>query len=359
MSDTHPLLSPVTFAALAMPNRVVMAPMTRTRAQADHVPGDLMVEYYRQRADAGLIITECAMVDPSASAYINDPGICDAAQIAGWKRVTDAVHAEGGRIMLQIWHPGRVTHPAINAGAIPVSSSDRPMSGEVRTPSGKQPYVAPRRLAAEELPAYVEQFVQAARHAMDAGFDGVQVHGAHGYLIDQFLRDSVNDRHDAYGGSIENRARFLFEVVDAVIAAVGASRVALRVSPLVPFNEISDSEPTALLRYVASEFDRRGGAFFELRHDDHTLPAERAMAQLARARLAKTPLMLNGGYTPAAAAADVASGLADAISFARPYIANPDLVVRIAGGAPLAEVDFSTVYAGGAQGYTDYPRWAA
>lgn len=360
MPSHDSLLTPTRLGALTLRNRIVMSPMTRTRATFDHVPTEPMVDYYRQRASAGLIITECAMVAPKASAFITDPGIYSDEQVAQWRKVTDAVHAEGGLIALQIWHPGRAAHPFNNDGAETVSSTDRAIKDDgIPTLQGTVPQVAPRRLRLDELPGIVAQFRAAAVNAQRAGFDAVQVHGAHGYLIDQFLRDSVNDRQDEYGGSIENRARLLFEIVDAVIEVYGADRVGLRISPLVAYNDISDSDPIALVRYVAEQFEARGAAFFELRHNQFDDAAERELAQLARGILKRVPLLLNGGYTREAGEADIASGVADAIVYGKPYIANPDLVERFALRAPLNDVDFSKLYAGGASGYVDYPRLSA
>lgn len=355
-STPKQLLSPVTLGDLQLRNRIVMSPMTRTRAGTEHIPGDLERDYYAQRADAGLILTECTMVAPNISAFIAEPGIYSDEQVTAWKRVTDAVHARGGLIAMQIWHPGRAAHPFNNGGAESVSSTDRAIRDDgIQTVQGKVPQAAPRRLRADELPAIVEQFRLAAQNAQRAGFDGVQIHGAHGYLLDQFLRDSVNDRDDGYGGSIENRARLLFEAVDAAISVWGAGRVGLRISPLVAYNDIADSDPAALVRHVAAEFERRGAAFFELRHNQHDDPAELELARIARAALTH-PLLRNGGYTAESGEADLAAGRADAIVYGKPYIANPDLVERFRRGAPLNEVDFGTLYVGGAKGYTDYPQ---
>jgi N-ethylmaleimide reductase len=353
------LLSPVTLGPLHLRNRVIMSPMTRTRNDAKHVPTDLMVEHYSQRANAGLIITECTMTEPNGSAFIMDPGIYSEEQVAAWKRVTDAVHAKGGLIALQIWHPGRAAHPFNNGGAESISSTDRAIRDDgINTIKGKVPQAAPRRLRADELPGIVAQFRAGAENALRAGFDAIQLHGAHGYLIDQFLRDSVNDRTDEYGGSIENRARLLFEVFDAVAEVWGANRVGLRISPLVAYNDIADSDPKALVRYVAEQFARRGGGFFELRHNDHRDPAELELAHIARVALGSVPLLRNGSYDGATGDADIASGLADAIVYGKPYIANPDLVERFRVGAELNAVDFTTLYSPGPVGYTDYPRLA-
>lgn len=353
---TDKLLTPVKLGDLQLRNRIVMSPMTRTRASLAHVPGELMVEHYAQRADAGLIITECSMVSADASAFITDPGIYSDEQVAQWRKVTDAVHAAGGLIAMQIWHPGRATHPYNNDGVESISSTDRAIRDDgINTLAGKVPQSRPRRLRTDELPGIVAQFRKAAENAKRAGFDAVQIHGAHGYLLDQFLRDSVNDRTDGYGGSIANRARLLFEVIDAAIEVYGAGRVGVRISPLVPFNDVSDSDPVGLVRYVAEQFERRRAGFFELRHNQHSDPKELELAGIAR-NILTVPLLLNGGYTRESGEADVASGLADAIVYGKPYIANPDLVERFRLRAPLNEVDFSKLYMGGASGYTDYPR---
>lgn len=348
------LFDPLRVGALTLPNRIVMAPLTRARAGRTHIANSLIAEHYAQRASAGLLIAEATMVSPTASAFTGEPGIYDEACAAGWKLVTDAVHAKGGRIVLQIWHPGRAAHSSLDGGVQPVSSGERAIAGEISTPSGKQAYETPRRLRDDELPGIVAQFRLATRHAMAAGFDGVQIHGAHGYLIDQFLRDGVNDRGGAYGGGIENRARLLLEVVDAAIAEAGADRVSVRISPLVGFNDVKDSDPEALVAYVAAQLNQRGIAFLELRHADHRLPAEQAIAHVARKHF-KGVLMRNGGYDGDSAQVDLATGQADAIVFGKPFISNPDLVERLRVGAPLAAVNFDLLYTPGPAGYTDYP----
>lgn len=354
-----PLLQPLQAGALALANRVVMAPLTRVRAGPTHIPHALMAEYYAQRASAGLVMTECTMVAADASAFIAEGGIFDEATMAGWKQVTEAVHAQGGQIMMQIWHPGRAAHSANNAGVQPISSSDKPIRNDViPTPTGKQPYEAPRALRTDEMPGIVELFRAAAERAREAGFDGVQIHGAHGYLIDQFLRDGVNDRSDAYGDSLENRARLLCDVVDAAIGVFGAGRVALRISPIVPFNDMVDSDPRALVKYVAGQMSARGIAFLEIRHDQHDRPEEIELAKIARDNFTGV-LMLNGSFDQASGEAAVAEGRADAIVYGRLIIANPDLVARFARHAPLNPLDPKTLYAPGAEGYTDYPTLTA
>jgi N-ethylmaleimide reductase len=366
---TTTLLTPIKAGDLFLENRMIMAPLTRARAGTTHVPNALMADYYRQRAGAGLIMTECTMVAADASAFLAEGGIFDEATVTGWRLVTDAVHAAGGLIMMQVWHPGRAAHSAIN-GVQPVSSSNKPIRNEsTHTPRGRLPYESPRPLRTDELPGIVEQFRLAAVRAKSAGFDGVQIHGAHGYLIDQFLRDSVNDRTDGYGGSIENRARLLLEVTDAAISVFGAGRVAIRISPLVPFNDMADSDPTALVAHVARQMSARRIAFFELRHDQHDRPAEVALAALARKNFDGV-LMLNGGFDLKTGEQAVASGFADAIVFGRLFIANPDLVERYraagrhaagsdggeVGDVPLNPLRTEGLYGGGAEGYTDYPR---
>jgi N-ethylmaleimide reductase len=353
MSKT--MLTPVQAGDLSLKNRAVMAPLTRVRAGGTHVPNELMADYYSQRAGAGLIITECTMVAGDASAFLGEGGIFSEATAAGWRHVTDAVHAAGGLIIMQIWHPGRASHSAIN-GSQPISSSNKPIrDATIHTPKGKLPYEAPRALSTEEMPAIVELFQQAASRAKQAGFDGVQIHGAHGYLIDQFLRDSVNDRTDRYGGSIENRARLLLEVTDAAISVFGAGRVAVRISPLVPFNDMADSDPAALVKYVSEQMSARGISFFELRHDQHDRPAEVELARLVREHF-RGAVMLNGGFDRASGEDAVQQGRADAIVYGKLFIANPDLVERFAhGDEPLNPLQVETLYGGGAAGYTDYP----
>ena len=360
MTQDNPLLSPLQVGELKLRNRVVMSPLTRARAEAGHLPGALMAEYYAQRADAGLIISECTMTAVDGSAFVAEPGIYTAEQVAAWKRVTDAVHARGGLIALQIWHPGRATHPYNNGGAVPVSSTDRAIAdgSNASTAQGPQPYPAPRRLDDGELAGIVELFRAGAENALDAGFDAIEVHGAHGYLLDQFLRDGANDRDGAYGGSIEKRARLLFEVVDAVIGVFGAGRTGLRISPLVGFNDMRDSDPAALVQHVAEKLQRRGAAFLDLRHDDFSRPQEQELARIARRHFRGT-LMLNGGFDAASGEAAVRQGHADAIIYGKPFISNPDLVQRIRSGAALAPVDFATLYTPGARGYTDYPALVA
>ncbi len=349
------LLTPLQVGDLFLPNRIVMAPLTRARAGSTHIPNDMMVDYYSQRASSGLMMTECTMIDVHACAFMGEGGIYSPAHVAGWRRVTDAVHAKGGRIFMQIWHPGRAAHSALNDGEQPVSSSAVAIcTGVTSTSDGSQPYEIPRPLRIDEIPRYVDMFRHAARNAQLAGFDGVQIHGAHGYLIDNFLRDGVNRRTDVYGGSVENRARFLLEVTDAAIGIWGSGRVAVRISPLVPFNDMTESQPEALVRFVATELNRRHIAFLEIRHENHALPQEQAILAVAR-RHFDGVLMSNGSYTRESGEATLAGNKADAIVYGRPYIANPDLVERFATQAPLNEVNNNRLYGGGPDGYSDYP----
>lgn len=350
------LLSPTQLGSLSIPNRVLFAPLTRVRADAENVPGELMADYYRQRASAGLLIAEATMVAFDGQAWPHQPGIHSTAHVAGWRRVTDAVHAAGGRIYLQIWHPGRATHSLLNRGIQPVSSSDKPIRNDtIHTPEGKLPYPAPRQLETDEIPGVVALFEKAAENARLAGFDGVQIHGAHGYLIDQFLRDGVNDRTDSYGGSIANRARLLFEIVDAASTVFGMGRIGVRISPLVPFNDMVDSAPAALVEHVASESEKRGLGFLELRHDNYDRPAEYELAAIARKHFSGS-LVRNGGFTRDAGEAAIREGQADAIAYGVPFLANPDLPLRFLANAPLNQPNPATFYAPASRaGYTDYP----
>ena len=353
-----PLFESLQAGALALPNRIVMAALTRARAGRRHVPNELMATYYAQRASAGLVLTEATMVSADACAFTAEAGLYDDETAAGWRRVVDAVHAAGGRIAVQLWHPGRAAHSSLAGGVQPVSATDRAIrDATIHTPTGPQPYEMPRRLHADEIPAYVEHFRQAAIRAQAVGFDAVEVHGAHGYLIDQFLRDGSNDRDDAWGGSLANRARFLLAVVDAVSGVFGADRVGVRISPLSDYNDMVDSDPPALVRHVAHELDRRGLAFLDLRHVDQSAPAERELARIAREAF-RGALVLGGGFDPASANAAVAEGRADAIAFGYAYVGNPDLVERVRRGAPFNAVDAATLYTPGAKGYTDYPTLA-
>lgn len=348
------LFTPLKVGALTLPNRILLAPLTRTRADAGHMPNALMAEYYSQRATGGLLITECTMVAPGTSAFVNEPGIYSEAQITAWKKVTEAVHAKGGRIFMQIWHAGRAAHPDINDGAPAVSSCATAIEGDTQTAKGKVPQAVPRALAAEEIPAIVAAYAQGARNAVAAGFDGVEVHGANGYLIDQFLRDTPNQRTDAYGGSLENRARFLFEVLTAVTGAIGADKVGLRLSPLNSYNSMKDSDPLALTAFLCEKLNGYGLAYLHLMRADFFGVQKADVMTLARETY-KGVLIGNMGYTADEAEAAVAAGKLDAVAFGTAFLANPDLPARIRAKAALNTPDAATFYTPGAKGYTDYP----
>ncbi len=353
-----PLSTPVTLGALSLPNRVVMAPMTRNRATGDGVPTPIMATYYAQRASAGLIVAEMAPVAATGVAYPMTPGIYTDAQTDGWRHVTDAVHAAGGRILLQIAHGGRISHPALQPnGETPVAPSAIRPDGSVFTPQGPQPFVTPRALEVREIAAIVAEFADGARRARDAGFDGIELHAANGYLIDQFLRDGANDRTDAYGGSAERRARMLVEIVEAVSAAWSADRVGVRVSPFNAFNSMSDSDPVATFTTVASLLDGRGLAYLHVVEPVAADGTARLTPELRRHF--SGPVLVNGGYDATTADAAIARGEGDAVSFGVPFIGNPDLAHRLALAAPLRPADPSTFYAGGERGYTDYAALAA
>ena len=352
------LFTPLPIGSLTIPNRIILAPLTRTRADAGHMPNDLMAEYYSQRASGGLLITECTMVAPNTSAFINEPGIYNDAQIAAWKKVTAAVHAKGGRIFMQIWHAGRAAHPDMNDGAPTVSSSATAIDGEANTPKGKVPQAVPHALKAEEIPAIVAAYAQGAKNAIAAGFDGVEVHGANGYLIDQFLRDTPNQRTDGYGGSLDNRARFLMEVLTAVTAAIGADKVGLRLSPLNSYNSMKDSDPLALIGFLADKLNAFKLAYLHVMRADFFGVQKADVMTVAREKY-KGVLVGNMGYTPDEAEAAVAAGKLDAVAFGTAFLANPDLPARIKTKAVLNAPDSSTFYTPGPEGYTDYPTMAA
>jgi 2,4-dienoyl-CoA reductase-like NADH-dependent reductase (Old Yellow Enzyme family) len=347
------LLSPLRIGDLDLPNRILMAPLTRSRSGPTRVPNALNVEYYRQRASAGLILTEATAVTPEGVGYADTPGIWSAEQVAGWKAVTQAVHGAGGRIFLQLWHVGRVSHPLFLGGALPVAPSAIAPKGNVSLLRPQTPFVVPRALAREELPRVVEQFRLGAANAQAAGFDGVEIHGANGYLLDQFLQDSANQRTDDYGGSIENRARLLLEVTDAVTGVWGAARVGMHLAPRGDSYDLGDSDPLATFSYVARELGKRGLAFIAAR--EHAGP-DRIGPQLKAAF--GGVYVANEGFDFASGEALLAAGEADAVAFGRMFIANPDLPQRFARGAALNPSDGSTFYSGGARGYTDYPALA-
>jgi N-ethylmaleimide reductase len=336
-----------------------MAPLTRCRADADHNLTDLMAEYYSQRASAGLIIAEATMVMEGNSSFWMEPGIYSEAQVAGWKKVTDAVHAKGGQIALQLWHGGRACHPLLNGGAQPVAPSALPITGdEVHTPEGKKPYVTPRELRDDEIPNIIAGFKKAAENAKAAGFDAVEVHGANGYLLDEFLRDGANQRSGPYGGSLENRARLMLEVIDAVVEVWGADRVGLRISPLNSYNSMIDSDPVGVTTYIAEQTNARGLAYLHVMRADFFQAQQGDVMTPARAAF-KGVLIGNMGYTADEAEQAIAEGKLDAVAFGTSFLANPDLPERIAAKAPLNAPNPATFYSPGPEGYTDYPALSA
>jgi N-ethylmaleimide reductase len=354
-----PLFSPLEFGAIKAPNRIFMAPLTRCRADAEHVPTALMREYYAQRASAGLLIAEATMAISGHSSFWMEPGIYSPAQVNGWRRITDAVHAADGRIFLQIWHGGRACHPLLNQGAQPVAPSAIPITGdEVHTPEGSKPYVTPRELRDDELPGIVSGFATAAANARAAGFDGVEVHGANGYLLDEFLRDGANKRSGPYGGSVENRARLLFEVLEAVSSVFGSDRVGLRLSPLNSYNSMIDSDPIGLVTWLASRLNDFGLAYLHLMRGDFLQQQSGDVLTPVRAVYRGT-LIGNMAYTAAEAGQAIAAGQIDAVAFGTSFLANPDLPARIRAGAALNRPNPATFYTPGAEGYTDYPAMAA
>ena len=352
------LFSPARFGAIDLANRVVMSSLTRNRAAAGNVPTPLIAEYYRQRASAGLILTEATPICAEGHGYPRTPGIHTPGQIAGWKQVTQAVHGAGGRIALQLWHVGRISHPdLLPDGTLPVAPSAIRPAGQVFTGQGMKDYVTPRALALAEIPGLITQFAQAARNAREAGFDGVEVHAGNGYLLDQFLRSSTNRRTDTYGGSIENRARLLLDVLDAVCGAIGNDRVGLRLSPVTTFNDIGDEHPQETFDYVVSQLNPLNLAFLDVLQGTGGAPREqwRPFDYDRMRALYSGNFIRNNGYDFATAQQAVASGEADAIAFGRLLLANPDLVERFRRGAPLNAPDYDRLYTGEEKGYTDYP----
>eukprot|EP01037_Dinobryon_pediforme_P015343 gene15343-15490_t len=347
------LFTPLVVGDLTLPNRIIMAPLTRCRAAPGRVPYALNADYYAQRAGAGLILSEATAVVPQGVGYPDTPGLWSEAQVEGWKLVTKAVHDKGGRIFAQLWHVGRISDPIYLDGALPVAPSAIRPAGHVSLVRPEKPYVTPRALELSEIADIVAAYATGAANAKRAGFDGVEIHAANGYLIDQFLQDKSNVRTDAYGGSIENRARFLLEVTDAAIGVWGAGRVGVHLSPRGDSHDLGDSNPKALFTYVARELGARKIAFIftrEYQADDSLTPAIKAAFGGV--------VIANEKYTVDSAEAAIASGAADAVAWGKAYIANPDLVRRIEKKAPWSEIDFSTAYGGQAvatKGYTDYP----
>lgn len=363
MNSRQPLLTPVRLGPMQLKNRIVMAPLTRMRSLPGNVPGPLNAAYYGQRTSMGLIITEATQVSRQGIGYPGTPGIHSPEQVAGWKQVTQAVHEKGGKIFLQLWHVGRVSHPSHQEeGALPVAPSAIKMEDEVFTASGTPaPAVTPRELAGAEIAEIIEQYRRGAENALAAGFDGVELHAANGYLLDQFLQDGTNQRTDAYGGSIENRGRLLLQVIDAVAGVFGADRVGVRLSPFGKFNDMRDSNPDKLFSRVIQSLDSLGLAYLHLVEprvtgagEDSDYEGESAARKYRK--LFSGPMITAGGFDRESGNNVIREGNADLVAFGRQAIANPDLPERFAAKAPLNPYDRSTFYGGDARGYTDYPR---
>jgi len=357
MTAPSSLFDPISVGALRLANRIAMAPLTRNRAADGNVPTDLHATYYAQRASAGLIISEASQISPMGQGYLRTPGIHSAEQVAGWRKVTDAVHAAGGRMVIQLWHVGRVSHLSLlPEGEVPVAPSAIRADTKTFIESGFADVSEPRALRLDEIPAIVEDYRRAARNAMDAGFDGVEIHGANGYLIDQFLKDSSNRRDDEYGGSIESRTRFLYEVAQAVTAEIGGERTGLRLSPVSPANDAYDSDPQALFGRAVQRLAPFGLAYIHVIEGATQGPRDlKGFDFLALRKSFAGAWIANNGYDGAIAAAAIESGATDMVAFGRAFIANPDLPRRLREGAPLNEPNRDTFYGGGAEGYTDYP----
>ena len=360
---TEMLFTPIKLGAIQAPNRILMAPLTRGRASPDGVPTEIMQTYYRQRASAGLIISEATGISPEGSGWPSAPGIWSEEQTEAWKPVTEAVHEAGGRIILQLWHMGRVVHPYYLGGELPVSASATRTPGDAHTPEGKKEYAIARPLRLDEMPRLIDDYGFAGENAKRAGFDGVQLHGANGYLIDQFLRNGSNLRDDDYGGAPENRVRLMREVMERLVSIWGADRVSIRLSPNGDSQGVDDSDPAALFAEAARVLQTLEVGFVELRQPgpEGTFGATNVPQQDALIRsIYRGPIVLNSDYTAASAEADVKSGRADAVAFGRPFISNPDLVERIRDGADLAPNKGvpQTWYFPGEAGYIDYPTLA-
>lgn len=354
-TSNNDLFTPLMLGDLSLPNRIVMAPLTRRRAGEGNVPTVLNVEYYTQRASAGLIITEASQISQQGAGYPATPGIHTDEQVAGWRQVTDAVHAKGGRMFIQLWHVGRISHPSLQPGnASPVAPSAIRPQGEAVTCDGMQPFETPHALTLKQIPGVIADYVAAAKRARDAGFDGVEIHSANGYLLDEFLRDGSNTRTDIYGGSIENRMRLLEEVITAVNAVWPAARIGVRLSPENQFNDIRDSQPQITFNAVADMLSGHQLAYLHVLEGD-MLGGERLVDYAEIKRRFGGLYMANNGYTQASAEQALQQGDADMLAFGKLYIANPDLPERFAQDAILNEPDPETFYGGGAAGYTDYP----
>lgn len=361
MADAAILFEPFRLGALTLLNRIVMAPLTRSRAEnATDAPPPMAAEYYVQRATAGLLISEATQISPQGKGYPRTPGIYSEAQVEGWRRVADSVHAKGGRLFAQLWHVGRISHPTLQpGGALPVAPSAVRPEGRAFTEAGLVDFVTPRALEIDEIPGIVEQYRLAALNAARAGLDGVELHAANGYLLDQFLRDRTNRRTDAYGGSVENRIRLTLEVVEAVTKAFPPGQVGIRIAPANTFNDIADSDPNNLFGRLVEALNLFGLAYLHVVEGVAGVSRDAGGVDFAALRRAfKGPYIANNLYTRDLAIETLRAGKADLIAFGRPFIANPDLVERLRLGAPLQSPDPATFYGGGREGYLDYPTLA-
>ena len=358
---TEALFTPYRLGDLDLKNRLVLSPMTRSRALDGNVPNPLAATYYAQRSSAGLLITEATQISPQGVGYIRTPGMHSPAQVDGWKKVTEAVHKAGSRIFAQLWHVGRVSHPDFHNGALPVAPSALPVEGEAFTHNGKVKIPTPRALELHELPAIVAQFRAAAQNAKAAGFDGIELHGANGYLLDQFLRDGANHRTDAYGGSLANRTRFPLEVTDAVIDVWGANRVGYKLSPHFAGYSMSDSNPVETFSYIAEQLNRRKVGYIHIGEaiaGPMAAPAGTVRVTPTLRKIFSGTVMVNGGYDARTGSAAIARGETDLIAYGVPFLANPDLPARYWNDSALNAPDFTTFYAGEDKGYVDYPALA-
>lgn len=350
------IFDPIQLGAIDAKNRILMAPLTRSRAGESRIPNDLMAEYYAQRAGAGLIVSEATAISPQGYGWYGAPAMYADKHVEGWKKVTAAVHKAGGKIVLQLWHMGRVGHPDFQNGEPPYAPSPIAAEGEANTAEGRKPYVTPREMPVDVIRTTVEDYARAAQQAIEAGFDGVEIHAANGYLLDQFIRDGSNKRTDDYGGPVENRIRIVREVIEAIEAKIGPDKTGIRLSPNISYNGMSDSDPVATYTALAQMLNGYKLAYVHVRE---TLPAQGAKLDLwVTSHIRKAyhgNLLVNGGYTKESAQAALESNDADAVVFGVPYIANPDLVERFRSNAPLNEPDKATLYAGGEEGYVDYP----
>ena len=358
MKNEVTVLSPIQLGSYTLPNRMMLAPLTRNRAGKGNVPQSINVEYYAQRASAGLIVSEASQISPQGVGYPSTPGIHSQEQVEGWRHITDAVHSKGGRIFLQLWHVGRISHPSLQPGeSLPVAPSAIKPAGQAVTYQGLKDFVTPRELDLAEIPSIIEDYRTGAENALSAGFDGVEIHGANGYLLDQFLRDGSNHRTDIYGGSVENRMRLMLEVTDAVCSVWGANRVGIRLSPLQPFNDMFDSNPEVTFSYAVEQLNRFGLSYLHVTEMGKEVPnaAGPAFDLVNLRRIWKGIYITNSGYDLVRANASINRNEADMVAFGVLFIANPDLPMRFSQGANLNKPDPSTFYGGDSKGYTDYP----